>query len=110
MIWVICLSDFEAVYTTTERKNESIEFAMEQPKRSLLRHNAVVLSKLIIVYSDACRDLAAFDWNSSCVFGLNDSGNTEAQEFTYFYQADHFRSLLLDMILKGLTRKSFIPS
>lgn len=106
---VIRRADFERAFTTPTAKSQAIECAMGLNEKTLLRDNAIALSKQVNEYSDDCKDIAVFDWHSMCVFDLDGNGNTDVAGFTYSCEPNRFRSFLLGMILKGLARNGHAP-
>ncbi|KAK2768439.1 hypothetical protein FQN54_000294 [Arachnomyces sp. PD_36] len=112
---VIRAADFEPAITTRELKEQALAKAMEDDKEdpkeefTLLEDNAIVLTKQVKKYSKICKDIAVFDWHSMCVFETYIDGKPEIAEYTYSCDPQHFRSLLLGMILKGLAKIGKTP-
>ncbi|KAI9781091.1 MAG: hypothetical protein M1816_002562 [Peltula sp. TS41687] len=120
---VVHWRDFEPAVADAKTASDKIESAMGSPTSTLLRGNAVTLSKQVKKYADTYKvmDVAIFDWNALFIYdfdGMNEDASTPIlARGTFFTEADNkndprkgftFRMLLYGFLVRALTRNRII--
>lgn len=108
---VIHKSDFTPAEANAQNIYAKIEKAIFQRDYTLLRQNAIWLSKQAGKYATICDDVAVFDWNAMFIFNYVDSNSTEDGPVrgTYFDESGDshgmtFSRLLFAFVARALNR------
>jgi hypothetical protein len=119
--FVLRWNDFGEAVATASNAKQMHDKAHRFPEHTLLKDNAIILSKQTRKYSKNLNiaDVAIFDWNSIFVFDYSDvdedSSNPKPARGSWFRETDGdpgqgqtFRMMLLWLLIRGLQRNGIV--
>lgn len=107
------MEDFAQAETSEEDASEAMNLAYAEEDQTLLKENALWLSRQAKKYSRTCKNIALFDLNSMVIFDFHgvdeDSRNPTPVKLVYVNESDTkegvtLRLALLGFLVRGLQR------
>nr|KMM73486.1 hypothetical protein CPAG_09775 [Coccidioides posadasii RMSCC 3488] len=108
------LDDWKPIITDVAGAPAIINSGLDADASSLLKDNALKLSRQLKKYSRECKDIVLFDWYSMYIFDFEGASENRRHPFptriTYSSDSSKFRRLLLGMIYRRLKKEGLVKA